>query len=92
MGGFYLIGPTHTIRSTAPRTCRCMGYRGGIDQQVQDLLMNNSSHVLDIDQLPQWLADQMLTCHIGDDLGYAIYPNPEPVGPPKPPVYNPNIL
>lgn len=89
MGGFYLKGPTHTIRSTAPVLCRCTGYSGSIDQQLQNFLINKVDRVLDLDELPESLKNTMKKHHLPDDMSYSISPNfkPEPY---KPPVYNPN--
>ena len=91
MGGFSLSGPTHTIRSTAPIQCRCMGYHTKIDQQLQDFLINKVDHVLDLNELPPALYEEMIQSHIPDDLSYAVDANPPPTPPYKPPVYNPNV-
>jgi hypothetical protein len=90
MGGFRLIGPTHTIRSTSPILCRCLGYRGKIDQNVQNFLINKDTYVLDLSELPTDLRDRMQLEHLPTDMSYAIEPNPIDQ-PYTPPVYNPNM-
>lgn len=90
MGGFTLRGPTHTIKSTAPIRCRCLGYSGRIDREVQDFLMQKHEHILDLAELPDELHEEMIQCHLTDDMRYEIYLNP--VSKPYiPPVYNPNV-
>lgn len=91
MGGFRLIGPTHTIHNTAPIRCRCMGYHTRIDQQLQDFLINKVDHVLDLNELPPALQEEMIGAHLPDDMSYSVVVHPPPHPPYKPPVYNPNM-
>ena len=89
MGGFTLKGPTHTIVSTAPINCRCLGYQCSIEQDLQDYLIHKRPHILDLDDLPQSLKDDMNECHLPDDMSYEIRTNPIPIVYAKP-KYNPN--
>lgn len=90
MGGFTLKGPTHTIVSTAPIRCRCIGYSSKISQEVQDFLMQKRDPVLVLSELPQVLRDDMQKHHLSDDMKYEVRPNIVST-PYVQPVYNPNV-
>jgi|WetSurMetagenome_2_1015567.scaffolds.fasta_scaffold1616194_1 hypothetical protein len=78
MGGFYLRGPTHSIVNTCPNRCRCRGYHGVIDQTIQDFLIRKVDRILNLEDLPPNMRDEMVQSHLPDDMHYKVIPNSNP--------------
>lgn len=73
MGGFTLIGPTYIFHSLpAKMRCRCMGFKGNIPLDVENLLVNQSNKCLDLNLLPEDIRDKMMTSHLGDNFNYEV--------------------
>jgi hypothetical protein len=72
MGGFTLVGPTYTIKSTGVSMCRCTGFRGDITEDIETLLVNQDNPYLDVAMLPQELQENMMKSHIGNSLHYKV--------------------
>lgn len=72
MGGFVLRGPTYTFRNSAFNNCRCVGYRGEIDQTIESFLLNKKIHILDLTELPTSIRDGMILCHLPVDMNYSV--------------------
>lgn len=90
MGGFTLRGPRHTIRSTAPYKCRCMGYIGTISGELEESLMRKEEKILILEELPEELRTEMKMSHLSEDMRYEVIENKKPMTYPRY-EYNPNI-
>lgn len=75
MGGFRLQGPNYRFVSIPTvQRCRCMGYSGTIDADVETLLLNNRDKYLELSALPRELREEMQKHHLGDNMSYDVIP------------------
>ncbi len=80
MGRFIFKGPKYII-SSLPNypCCRCTGYSGCIDKDIETMLLNKTDKVLVMADLPQDLVTDMSGYHIGNNMNYKISEIPTPV-------------
>jgi hypothetical protein len=73
MGGFTLIGPSYTFRSLpSERRCRCRGYSANISKDIENIMINQQKHVLDLTIFPDDVRSTMLRHHLGDNFNYKV--------------------
>lgn len=73
MGGFRLTGPNYIIHSIPGKVrCRCAGFRGNIDEEVETILVNKADKTLSFSDLPSTLREEMLKYHLGDTMCYKV--------------------
>jgi hypothetical protein len=78
MGGFRLTGPNYIIHSIPSKLrCRCAGFRGTINEEVESILVNKTDKTLSFSDLPQTLQHDMLKYHLGDTMCYEVTQNKE---------------
>lgn len=76
MGGFRLTGPNYVIHSVPGKfRCRCAGFRGTINEEVESILVNKVNKTLSFSDLPQTLQQDMLKYHLGDTMCYEVTKN-----------------
>ena len=67
MGGFRLLGPNYTIQSLPSEVmCKCMGFKGEINEEQEQKLVNNPEKRLSKFPVPRNGA------HIGDNMHYKV--------------------
>lgn len=73
MGGFTLVGENYvfTNKENAVK-CRCLGYTGKIDKDVEDQLLKDEEHILRLESLPEDLLSSMESFHLGDEKAYTV--------------------
>lgn len=70
MGGFRLLGPNYTIQSLPEEfRCKCMGYKGVINEETEQELVSNPTKKLVLDS--KWKLT-FGSKHIGDNLCYNV--------------------
>ena len=73
MGGFTLEGPTYRISSLPDiQPCRCTGFRTKISKELEDYFVSKNEKILNLSELPQQMQNEMLKCHIGQNLDYKV--------------------
>lgn len=67
MGGFRLLGPNYTIQSLRTEVmCKCMGYKGQVSEEVENILVNHPEKKLD----PTLINSK--SAHLGETMCYKV--------------------
>jgi hypothetical protein len=80
MGGFRLQGPNYKIislPSTDGTMCKCMGYRGMIDEDIETMLVEKEDKTLILYELPLEVQFKLRKSHLGENMMYRVEQNTE---------------
>jgi hypothetical protein len=80
MGGFRLQGPNYKIISLPSpdgTTCKCRGYRGTIDEDIETMLVEKEDKTLILYELPLDVQSILRKYHLGENMMYRVEQNTE---------------
>ena len=75
MGGFRLQGPNYKIislPSTDGTRCKCIGYSGTIDEDVETMLVEKEDKTLILYELPLEVQSSLRRYHLGENMMYKV--------------------
>jgi len=73
MGGFTLIGSQYIFQNFPnEERCRCIGYTGVVNDEMEELLFKDPEKTLKLESLPDSVIASMEGFHLGEERRYSV--------------------